>query len=277
MDGIEPAEIVATAGEAPIRRLVAPNPGPMTLAGTNVYVVGTSPSWVIDPGPADRGHLAALETLLGGLGDPGGLLLTHSHLDHSEAVGELELELVWGSGRGSDEAADLMAAAAHTGVEPVHRRPEEPEQRAGPFRVIPTPGHAADHVAFVLEDVCFCGDLILGEGSSIVPPRAGGGSVADYMASLERIDALAPRLLLPGHGPPIDDPAAKIAEYREHRLQREAALLAALEHGERSRRRLLGEAWDDVPEQLLPAAALAMQAHLEKLAADGVELSGLTD
>ena len=139
----------------------------------------------------------------------------------------------------------------------------------GPFTVVPTPGHAADHVCFVLGDVCFCGDLILGTGSSIVPPAGGGGSLADYMRSLEAVGALGAGLLAPGHGPWITDPAAKVAEYTEHRLARERALVAALDAGERSRARLLDAAWADVPEPMRPAAAIAMQAHLEKLAAEG--------
>jgi glyoxylase-like metal-dependent hydrolase (beta-lactamase superfamily II) len=143
------------------------------------------------------------------------------------------------------------------------------DTQIGPFTVIATPGHAADHVAFVRGDVCFCGDLILGAGSSIVPPAAGGGSLAAYMSSLDALDALDLELLAPGHGPWITDPAAKIAEYRDHRLDRERRLLAALETGERSRAALLARVWDDVPEQLRPAAAIAMQAHVEKLAAEG--------
>ena len=109
-----------------------------------------------------------------------------------------------------------------------------------------------------------------------MPPRAAGGSLADYMASLDRIEALGAALLLPGHGPPITDPPAKIASYRAHRLERESRLRAALERGERSRAALLAEVWDDVPETLRPAAALALRAHLEKLAADGIVLEGLT-
>ena len=161
------------------------------------------------------------------------------------------------------EVGTAAALSSHT-----ERKSPEPAQ-VGPFTVVPTPGHAADHVCFVLGDVCFCGDLILGGGSSIVPPAAGGGSLADYMRSLAAVGALDARLLAPGHGPWITDPAAKIAEYTEHRLARERALVAALDAGERSRSRLLDEAWADVPDPMRPAAALAMQAHLEKLAAEG--------
>ena len=124
-------------------------------------------------------------------------------------------------------------------------------------------------MVFVWDEVCFCGDLILGEGSSIVPPAVYGGSLVDYMESLRRVRALGATLLAPGHGPRITDPMAKVDEYIAHREEREARLVAALDAGERSRARLLDAAWDDVPEILQPAAAMAMQAHLEKLEAEG--------
>jgi glyoxylase-like metal-dependent hydrolase (beta-lactamase superfamily II) len=222
---------------AEFERLVAPNPGPMTLEGTNTYVFASGPAWVIDPGPGDPGHLERVREAAAARGGIGGVLLTHSHADHTE------------------------------GVEPLGAPVADPGE--APVEVIETPGHAPDHVSFVFGAVCFCGDLILGHGSAIVPPASHGGSLADYLASLRRLQALDLDVLAPGHGPPIDDPAAKIAEYLEHRLARELALVAALEAGERSRGRLLDAAWADVPEPMRTAAALAMQAHLEKLEAEG--------
>jgi glyoxylase-like metal-dependent hydrolase (beta-lactamase superfamily II) len=128
------------------------------------------------------------------------------------------------------------------------------------------PGREAEEPAF---DVGFVGDLIAGIGSTIVPPRENGGSLADYMASLRRVADLDLRVLHPGHGPDIEDPAAKIADYIAHRQQREDKLVAALEAGERSRTALLDQVWDDVPAQLRGAAGFAMQAHLEKLEDEG--------
>ncbi len=258
----------------------------MTLEGTNTYLVGSDPVWVIDPGPADPSHIEAIREAAAARGGIAGVLLTHSHLDHTEGVQMLGAEVAWAGDPPTDEAAALMAAAGALGVTATVAAELGPESRVGPFRVVPTPGHARDHVAFVFdpldpagtrsdERVCFCGDLILGRGSSIVPPRAGGGSLADYMASLERVAALGAALLAPGHGPWIEDPEAKIGEYREHRRTREHALKAALEAGERSRQALLDTAWADVISELRPAAALAMQAHLEKLAGDGIDLDGL--
>jgi glyoxylase-like metal-dependent hydrolase (beta-lactamase superfamily II) len=228
-------------GHPEIARFVAPNPGAMTLEGTNSYVVGSDPAYVIDPGPGDAGHVAALREEAEGRGGLGGVLLTHSHGDHSAAVPLLDAPVV----------------------------------ESGPFDVVPTPGHAEDHVCFVLGPVCFTGDLILGEGSTFVPPD--GGSLKAYLDSLHRLQGLELELLCPGHGPYVTDPAAKISEYIDHRLDRERKLVAALDAGERSRARLLDAAWDDVPQELCPAAALVMQAHLEKLDAEGRLPDGIHD
>ena len=118
------------------------------------------------------------------------------------------------------------------------------------------------------DGVCFSGDLVLGEGSTFVPPD--GGSLAAYMESLRLLQAEPIELICPGHGPWVTDPAAKLAEYVEHREMRERRLLAALERGERSKEALLAEAWADVTAELRPAAALVMEAHLRKLAAEGL-------
>jgi len=240
-------------------RLRADNPGPMTLTGTNTYVVGRDPAWVIDPGPDDRAHIDAIQAEGAERGGIGGVLLTPSHADHSAGVERLGAPLLWGAVSGSDE----------TNWRPDPDR--RPASEAPPeFEVVPTPGHAADHAAFVWNDVCFCGDIILGEGSTIVPPAAFGGSLSDYLASLKRLRDLDVALFSPGHGEWITDPQAKINEYLAHRADREHKLLIAINSGERSREALLDDAWDDVPPVLRGAAAMAMQAHLEKLEADGL-------
>jgi len=213
----------------------------MTLEGTNSYVVGADPAYVIDPGPADPAHVEALRRVAEERGGLAGILLTHSHADHAAAV-------------------PLLGP---------------PVLDPGPLQVVPTPGHAGDHVCFVTGRVCFTGDLILGEGSSFVPPD--GGSLSAYLDSLRRVAALDLELLCPGHGPSVTDPRGKIEEYLEHRLERERKLVAALERGERSRARLLDAAWDDVPPQMRAAAAAVMQAHLEKLESEGRLPSGLRE
>jgi glyoxylase-like metal-dependent hydrolase (beta-lactamase superfamily II) len=237
----------------------------MSLQGTNTYVAGGGPVYVIDPGPADERHVEAVRRAAEARGRVEGVVLTHSHADHSAAVPILGYPLLLGQVGEGDELAASTPAEPPVGAQ------------VGPFTVVATPGHAADHVCFVLGEVCFCGDLILGEGPSIVPPASLGGSLSDYMDSLRRVSELNVALLCPGHGPYVIDPKAKLDEYMEHRLARERKLVAALEGGERSRARLLELAWDDVPDQLRPAAALAMQAHLEKLATEGRLPAGLGD
>jgi glyoxylase-like metal-dependent hydrolase (beta-lactamase superfamily II) len=249
-----------------VARVTAPNPGLMTLAGTNTYLVGREPAYVVDPGPAIDEHVAAVKVAGEERGGIAGVVLTHSHADHSAAVPLLEAPLLWGEVSAGDESGGHVAAPA-----------ADVPERVGPFTVIATPGHARDHVAYVWEDVCFCGDLVLGNGSSIVPPAVWGGSLADYMASLERLAALDVSRLAPGHGSWITDPPARIREYLAHRREREGRLVAALDAGERSRAALLDAAWDDVPEELRPMAALAMQAHLEKLEDEGRLPGDLTD
>jgi glyoxylase-like metal-dependent hydrolase (beta-lactamase superfamily II) len=227
-------------GHAEILRIVAPNPGAMTLEGTNTYLYGSGPCAVIDPGPDDPGHLDAVRAAAEERGGIGLVLLTHSHGDHAAGAQRLEAEAVL---------------------------PGDGEEYAG-LRAVATPGHAADHVCLLTADgVCFSGDLVLGEGSTFVPPD--GGSLGAYMDSLRRIQGEEIELICPGHGPWIEDPAAKLAEYVEHREMRERRLLAALERGERSREALLAEVWDDVLDEVRPAAALVMEAHLDKLEAEG--------
>lgn len=262
--------MAAPAEEAPqhpeIVRIVAPNPGPMTLAGTNTYVVGSAPAWVIDPGPADEGHIAEVRDVAEARGGIGGVVLTHSHLDHNAGVEMLGAGLAFGIAEGFDDVAALQGDAADE--LPAALGSNEGES-VGPFVAVSTPGHAPDHVCFVFGAVVFCGDLVLGEGSTIVPPAAGGGSLVAYMASLERLASLDAKLLCPGHGPWITDAATRIAEYVAHRHGRERRLVEALAAGKRSPADLLDAAWSDVPEPLRPAAGLAMRAHLEKLEAEG--------
>jgi glyoxylase-like metal-dependent hydrolase (beta-lactamase superfamily II) len=212
----------------------------MTLEGTNTYLFGSDPCVVIDPGSADPGHLEAICAVASERGGIGLVLLTHSHGDHTEGADQLGADVVLPSG-----------GEEHFGL-----------------RVLATPGHAEDHVCFLAETgVCFSGDLVLGLGSTIVPP--GGNSLAAFMDSLALLQEQEIKLIAPGHGPWITDPAAKLAEYVEHRQMRERRLLEALDAGERSRASLLATVWDDIPIELLPMAAMAMEAHLEKLEAEG--------
>ena len=219
---------------AGVVRVRAPNPSALTLDGTNTYVVG---SWVVDPGPADEGHLETVRRAAGGPIE--GVVLTHSHADHAEGAGSLGAPVTLPSGG----------------------------ETVGPFRAVATPGHSADSVCLVAGATCFTGDTVLGSGSVFIAP--GEGSLSAYLDSLRRLRSLPLEVLCPGHGPYVWDPAAKLDEYISHRLDRERRLLEALAAGLRGRDELLDSAWSDAPAELRDFAALSLASHLEKLAEEG--------
>jgi glyoxylase-like metal-dependent hydrolase (beta-lactamase superfamily II) len=230
----------------------AANPGPLTLSGTNSWLVGRDPAWLIDPGPLLDDHVAALEHALDRRGGLGGIALTHDHLDHSEAVAEIHAR-----------HPDAPVAAARGAVD---LRITD-RQSFGPLRALPLPGHSPDHLVFLAGPVAFTGDAVLGEGSVFIAPDP--GALAGYLAGLRRLRDLRPAVLFPGHGPVVEDPQAKLAEYIEHRLDRERRVLEALSEGQRSVDELLDSAWSDAPRQLRAAAAVTLAAHLDKLADEG--------
>jgi glyoxylase-like metal-dependent hydrolase (beta-lactamase superfamily II) len=212
----------------------APNPSALTLDGTNTYVVG---GWIVDPGPDDDRHIEAVRRAAGGPLE--GVVLTHSHSDHSEGAGKLGVQVTLPTDG----------------------------QEVGPFRALATPGHSPDSVCLVAGRACFTGDTVLGRGSVFIAP--GEGSLSAYLDSLRRLRSLDLEVLCPGHGPYVWEPAAKLDEYIAHRLDRERRLVEALEAGLQSEDELLDAAWSEVPDELRGAAALTLQAHLEKLREEG--------
>jgi len=230
----------------------AANPGPFTLSGTNSWIVGRDPAWLVDPGPALSEHLLALRDEIARRGALGGILLTHDHPDHAEAVPAM---------RAAYPGAPFAAARGDVDV------PLADEGVFGPFEVVATPGHAPDHLAFVTGTAALTGDAVLGEGSVFISPDP--GALVGYLAALARLRERRLDVLCPGHGPPVRDPAAKLDEYIAHRLDRERRLVEALGHGKRSVDELLDEAWSEVPATLRPAAAVTLAAHLDKLAGEG--------
>lgn len=244
--------------------VLAPNPGPMTLDGTNTWVVlaeGSTGAVVIDPGPLDEDHLASVHRLVTERGARvAETILTHGHLDHSEAgprFAELTGSRLRAVGRGHDDLADGSLVRAD-GLE---------------LRVVATPGHTADSVSFVLESdhALLTGDMVLGRGTTVVAHP--DGELAAYLDSLERIRSLTGggevTTILPGHGPVVPDAAAMVEFYRVHRAERLEQVRAALADGaareEDPVEGVLHRVYSEVPEAVWPAARLSIAAQLEYL------------
>jgi glyoxylase-like metal-dependent hydrolase (beta-lactamase superfamily II) len=248
-----------------VTRVLAPNPSPMTLDGTNTYVVGAPGSGqavLVDPGPDDPAHLAAVEAALAGRDARCvAVLVTHHHGDHAEAA------LPWGERFGAPVAAADARVAGPAG------RVLEPGERlslAGTaIGVVPTPGHTADHLAFRLESgAVLVGDHVLGRGTSVVTHPE--GDVLAYLESLRRVHDLGPSALYCGHGPELtEDPGAVLDFYLAHRALRESQLLAAMVRGARTVDELVADVYADVPREVWPAAAQSTRATLAKLGAEG--------
>ena len=232
-----------------IARLRADNPSPYTLDGTNTWVIGRDPGWVVDPGPALEEHLDAIAAEVERRGGAGGIALTHDHADHAEGAAALRERLGGPPVAAVRYPGDVVLADGDA---------------FGPLRALAIPGHADDHLAFIADGAAFTGDAVLGEGSVFVTSRLG-----EYLAALERLRGLGLALLCPGHGPPVWDPDAKLGEYLAHRADRERRLLAALDAGARTEDELLDAAWADAPAALRPAAALTLRAHAAKLRDEG--------
>lgn len=232
--------------------LRADNPSPFTLDGTNSWLVGRDPGWLVDPGPALPEHIDALSAEIERRGGLGGIALTHDHPDHAEALPAVR-----------ERFPDAPLAGARGEVS---NRLSDGE-RFGPLEAIATPGHSVDHLAFAMGGLAFTGDAVLGQGSSLVIPYP--GALAAYLESLERLRARGFEVLAPGHGPVVSEVEAKLEEYLSHRRDRERRLLEALRRGRRTVSELLDDAWSDAPVSLRLGAAATLAAHLDKLADEG--------
>jgi glyoxylase-like metal-dependent hydrolase (beta-lactamase superfamily II) len=236
-----------------VRRVIAPNPGPYTGPGTNTWIVEAGPVVVvIDPGPDDDLHLAAIEGKLAGA-TVGVVLVTHSHPDH--------LPL-----------AERLAGPHQASVRRYPDLGDGDVVRAGTLNLtaLHTPGHSADHLCFWIagDRALFTGDLVLGRGSSMVTYPE--GNVAAYLRSLERVAALKPKILFPGHWDPVNDAMGKLDEYRSHRLEREKQVHDEVRRNSGTARELTRRVYGpEVGEDLIPAAEMTMRAHLQKLVDEG--------
>ena len=266
---------------AGLRRVIAPNPGPLTLHGTNSYIVGDDRVAVIDPGPDIPAHLDALEAALAPGERIAAVLVTHAHRDHAPLARalaqrwEAPVLAFGGATAGRSALMETLAAAGDlgggegidAGFSP-DRRLADGEEVDGPgwrLRALHTPGHMGSHLCFLWQDVAFSGDHVMGWASTLVSPP--DGDMGAYMKSLDRLATAGARVLYPGHGAPVTHPATRIAELAAHRRAREAAILGRLGSAPQTVPALTRAIYTDTPPALLPAAERNVLAHLLDLVA----------
>jgi glyoxylase-like metal-dependent hydrolase (beta-lactamase superfamily II) len=264
-EGIPPA----APGPDVVQGLVAPNAGPLTLDGTRTWLVGRDRVLLIDPGPDDERHVGDIRRSIAGR-PVDGILLTHAHADHSASASLLSGEL----------GAPILASSSTLARLNLPGRvladgDAVPVSAGGPSRsrlqVVETPGHSADHLSFLLlpQRWLFTGDLVLGSGSSAVLHP--DGRVGDYIGSIRKLEALRPARLFPGHGPEVSDAAAKLEEYRLHRLERQRQIEMAVAEGLSSVAAIRRAVYGDLAPGLAMAAEASISAHLLHLAELGID------
>jgi glyoxylase-like metal-dependent hydrolase (beta-lactamase superfamily II) len=253
----EPARGVATEVLPGIRRIVAANPGPMTYHGTNTYLIdGPDGTIVLDPGPDDPVHVEHILAATGGR--VASILLSHTHHDHLGALAALQAA--------TGAASHGFYRSAEPGFSP--DIPLHDGDSVAGWTALHTPGHAADHLCFAGPDgVLFTADHVMTWSTSVVsPPR---GDMGAYFASLRRLLDRDDSVYLPGHGPKLRAPRAYAQELMHHRLQREAAILAALGEGPHDTAALAARLYSAVHPRLRAAAERNVLAHLLKLESEG--------
>ncbi|ASM72215.1 MULTISPECIES: MBL fold metallo-hydrolase [Roseobacteraceae] len=278
-DDFDPVIGVAETLEPGLRRIVAPNPSPMTYRGTNTYLVGTRSLAVIDPGPEDEAHLQAILDAVGPDQSITHIIVTHTHLDHSPlarplaqrtgapvlafgdpdagrsaVMAELAKDDLVGGGEGIDTTftADVVVPDG-TVI----------DGDGWELEAIHTPGHIGNHLCLAWGDLCLTADHVMGWASSLVSPP--DGDLTDFMASCARLQARAWRVFYPGHGAPVTDPAARLDWLVTHRLSREASILSHLAQGPATAADLAAAIYTETPPALLGAATRNVLAHLVDL------------
>lgn len=263
-----------------VARVTANNPSPFTFHGTNSYLVGETTLAVVDPGPDDEAHFETLMRAIGGR-PVSHVFVSHTHRDHSPLAPRLA----------AATGALVCAEGPHRAARPLREDETNPFQESADhafrpglvladgdrvegdgwaIRCVLTPGHAANHAAFALEDegVLFSGDHVMAWATSIVAPP--DGSMSDYMASLDKLMARRDRLLLPGHGGPVTRPEPFLRGLKAHRRMRERAILERLAKGDRTVAEMVAAIYRDTDPRLHGAAGLSVLAHLEDLVARGL-------
>lgn len=275
-DDFNPPVGVAQPLAPALRRILAPNPSPMTYRGTNTYLLGTRDIAVIDPGPESEAHLAAILNACDAAQRITHILVTHSHVDHSPLASALSHRTgapIFAFGPSDAGRSAAMQACLGTGMKgggegidlafaPDVHLSDGSALQAGDQNVIAwhTPGHMGNHMCFQWGDAVFCGDLVMGWASSLVSPP--DGDLTDFMRSCSKLRALNPAVLHSGHGAPISDPAARIDWLIAHRQSREAQILEALSTGPAAAHSLAVAIYTETPVALLGAATRNVFAHL---------------
>ncbi|ABR59408.1 MBL fold metallo-hydrolase [Sinorhizobium medicae] len=268
-----------------VQRITVNNPGPFTFHGTNTYIVGHKSVAVIDPGPDDDAHFHALMNALQGR-EVTHIAVSHTHSDHSPLVRRLA----------GETGATVVGEGPHRAARPLHAGEVNPFAESSDMDFVPdlalpngarvegdgwsltavaTPGHTANHLAFALDttDILFSADHVMAWATSIVAPP--DGSMAEYMASLDKLLERDDRLYLPGHGGPVNEPASFVRALKAHRKMRERAVLERLRAGDRHIADMVKVIYASTDPRLHGAAALSMLAHIEDLIEQGrVETEG---
>ena len=257
-----------------VRRVTADNPGAMTLVGTNSYVVGNDPVVVIDPGPENEAHLTALMIAIDGA-DVSAIAVTHTHRDHSPLARALKAETgapIVGAGPHSfARQAETGDASLDEAVDDAYA-PDQVMDDGAVWRfgelvleAVATPGHTMNHLCFALggQDTLFSGDHVMAWSTSLVAPPE--GSMNAYLESLQRLLTRPESIYLPGHGARLNDAKPYVEGLFAHRMEREAAILAALELDSLSISALVDLLYQGLDARLRPAAGLSVLAHLERL------------
>ena len=278
-DDFDPPHGPAIELEPGLRRVVAPNPSPMTYRGTNTYILGSTDLCVIDPGPADPDHLDAILSAVQSGQKITHILVTHTHTDHSPLARPLAdrcnapVLAFGGPQAGRSAIMERLAASGLAGggegidadfVPDICVRDGETISAAEwSLDVLHTPGHLGNHIALAWKDACFTADHVMGWASSLVSPP--DGDLTDFMDSCRKLQARNWRIFHPGHGAPINDPKARLQWLIDHRLSREAQILDTLSQAPATASALAKSIYADTPAALLPAAERNVFAHLVDL------------
>lgn len=262
-----------------VRRIVAPNPSAFTFTGTCTYIIGRGEVAILDPGPDNADHIAAVLAAVSGE-SVSHVVVTHTHRDHSPAAAAIVAATGARTvGAGPHRAArplyigesNPLDASSDTAFNPDLRMADgDVLSGAGwSLAAIETPGHCANHLAFALkeDELLFSGDHVMAWATSIVAPP--DGAMGDYIRSLEVLGARDERIYLPGHGGPVTDAPAFVRDYLDHRIAREVAILRALDRESETIPDLVRGIYIGLDPRLVNAASLTVLAHLEHLVASG--------